>query len=187
MLDLARTLKSPKSATVMSSFYIPDVGSDYANVSTNYTYMDSGSAEIFGESLFRILTLSAIFLISVPLNIIVLVIVFRRRRHKSRVNILVMHLTLADLFVALINIPTDVVWFYTVRWLAGNAMCKIIMFIESFNMYGSSFILIVISLDRYAAIVHPLSIHQADRRCKIMVRAAWTCSALCSVPQVRYF
>ncbi|XP_041463824.1 gonadotropin-releasing hormone II receptor-like [Lytechinus variegatus] len=183
MLDLARTLKSPKSATIMSSFYFPDVASDMGNVSMNYTHMESGSAEIFAESLFRILTLSAIFLISVPLNIIVLVIVFRRRRHKSRVNILVMHLTLADLFVALINIPTDVVWFWTVRWLAGNAMCKIIMFIESFNMYGSSFILIVISLDRYAAIVHPLSIHQADRRCKIMVRAAWACSALCSVPQ----
>ncbi|XP_072167425.1 gonadotropin-releasing hormone receptor-like [Diadema setosum] len=147
------------------------------------TAPETSTGDIFAESLFRITTLTLIFLISVPLNITVLVIVFRQRRHKSRVNILVMHLTLADLFVAFINIPTDIVWFFTVRWLAGNAACKIIMFIESFNMYGSSFILIVISLDRYAAIVHPLSIHQADRRCKIMLRAAWACSALCSLPQ----
>ena len=165
----------------MSSIYSYD--SNDLNMSID-NRTETGTAEIFAESVFRIVTLSAIFLISVPLNVIVLVIVFRRRSHKSRVNILVMHLTVADLLVAIVNIPTDVVWFYTVQWLAGNAGCKIIMFIESFNMYGSSFILIVISLDRYAAIVHPLSIHQADRRCKIMLRAAWACSALCSVPQV---
>ena len=137
--------------------------------------------------LIRIVTLSIIFILSVPLNFLVLWTVWRQRRRKSRVNLLVLHLTIADLLITFINIPTDVVWFHTVAWLAGNAMCKVIMFLETFAMYASSFVLIVISIDRYAAIVHPLSVRAADRRCKLMLPIAWGSAAACSIPQVRHY
>lgn len=135
--------------------------------------------------LIRIITLSTILVLSVPLNFIVLLTVWRQRGRKSRVNLLVLHLTIADLLITFINISTDVVWFCTVAWLAGNTMCKLIMFMETFAMYASSFVLIVISIDRYAAIVHPLSVRAADRRCKIMLRVAWGSAAVCSIPQVK--
>ncbi|XP_030832125.1 gonadotropin-releasing hormone receptor 2 isoform X1 [Strongylocentrotus purpuratus] len=134
--------------------------------------------------LIRIITLSTILVLSVPLNFIVLLTVWRQRGRKSRVNLLVLHLTIADLLITFINISTDVVWFCTVAWLAGNTMCKLIMFMETFAMYASSFVLIVISIDRYAAIVHPLSVRAADRRCKIMLRVAWGSAAVCSIPQL---
>ncbi|XP_072167426.1 gonadotropin-releasing hormone II receptor-like [Diadema setosum] len=134
--------------------------------------------------LIRIITLSTILALSVPLNFIVLWTVWRQRRRKSRVNLLVLHLTVADLLITFVNISTDVIWFCTVAWLAGNTMCKLIMFTQTFAMYASSFVLIVISIDRYAAIVHPLSVREADRRCKIMLRVAWTSAAVCSIPQL---
>ncbi|XP_071492775.1 gonadotropin-releasing hormone II receptor-like [Diadema antillarum] len=166
----------------------PNVGVVY-NRSFNSS-LDQGSTEDFEtpvftpEYLIRVVTLTVIMVLSGPLNIGVFASLWRERRRKSRVNLLVMHLTVADLLITFVNIPTDVIWFCTVRWLAGNITCKLLMFIESCAMYASSFVLIVISLDRFAAIVHPLSVSKADRRCTIMLRVAWASCFVCSSPQL---
>ncbi|XP_041465210.1 gonadotropin-releasing hormone II receptor-like [Lytechinus variegatus] len=165
-----------------------------AGMPYNYSFNDSIDASgnetdfetpVFTpEYLIRVVTLTSIMVLSGPLNLAVFVSLWRQRRPKSRINLLIMHLAVADLLITFVNIPTDVIWFCTVRWLAGNVMCKLLMFIESGAMYASSFVLIVISLDRFAAIVHPLSVSKADRRCKIMLRVAWSSSVVCSVPQL---
>ncbi|XP_041463948.1 gonadotropin-releasing hormone II receptor-like [Lytechinus variegatus] len=164
-----------------------------AGMPYNYSFNDSIDASgnetdfetpVFTpEYLIRVVTLTSIMVLSGPLNLAVFVSLWRQRRPKSRINLLIMHLAVADLLITFVNIPTDVIWFCTVRWLAGNVMCKLLMFIESGAMYASSFVLIVISLDRFAAIVHPLSVSKADRRCKIMLRVAWSSSVVCSLPQ----
>ena len=164
----------------------------YNNYSVNNTNetgngTDFQIPEFTPAYLIRVVTLTSIMVLSGPLNVAVFASLWRERRRKSRINLLIMHLTFADLMVTFINIPTDVIWFCTVSWLAGNAMCKILMFIESMSMYASSFVLIVISLDRFAAIVYPLSISRADRRCKIMLRVAWASCIFCSAPQVMIF
>ena len=125
-----------------------------------------------------------IFIISVTANLAVMTTLLLNRRRKSRVNTLILHLMTADLLITVINIPTDIAWHLTVQWIAGNAMCKLIMFLGQFCMSASAFLLIVISLDRYAAIVHPLSVNQADKRCKIMLRSAWFTAFLFNIPQV---
>ena len=172
-----------------------DVGFPY-NYSYNVTFNPtdaSGNESDFEtpvftpEYLIRVVTLTSIMVLSGPLNVAVFASLWRERRRKSRINLLIMHLTVADLLITFVNIPTDVIWFCTVQWWAGNVMCKLLMFIESGAMYASSFVLIVISLDRFAAIVHPLSVSKADRRCKIMLRVAWSSSVFCSVPQVKSF
>ena len=66
----------------------------------------------------------------------------------------------------------------------GDAMCRILMFFRAFGFYLGSFILVCISLDRYFAILHPLSLSDADRRGRIMITLAWTFSFIASTPQV---
>ena len=36
----------------------------------------------------------------------------------------------ADLLVGLISVNTDLVWHITVKWYAGNAVCKLVRFLQ---------------------------------------------------------
>lgn len=128
---------------------------------------------------------TSVFCISIVLNSFLGLVLWRDRKHFSRINLVVFHLMVSDLLITLFNIPVNVIWTHTKVFLAGNQACKIISFIKQANLFSSSFIVVVISLDRCMAIVHPLSVRQADLRCKIMLTIAWVASFLFSIPQVR--
>ncbi|XP_074604584.1 cardioacceleratory peptide receptor-like isoform X2 [Brevipalpus obovatus] len=50
--------------------------------------------------------------------------------------------------------------------------------------YGSTYVLVSLSIDRYDAITHPLNFTSRARRAKFLITAAWSLSALLSVPQL---
>ncbi|XP_077052794.1 gonadotropin releasing hormone receptor 1 isoform X2 [Siphateles boraxobius] len=83
--------------------------------------------------------------------------------------------------------PLDAIWNITVQWYAGDAMCKLLCFLKLFAMHSSAFILVVVSLDRHHAILHPLEALDASRRNKKMLLAAWILSLLLASPQLFIF
>ncbi|XP_019638487.1 PREDICTED: gonadotropin-releasing hormone receptor-like [Branchiostoma belcheri] len=116
-------------------------------------------------------------------NLLVFITMFRNRARKSRVNLLIMHLAVADIFMTLIVMPLDGVWNLTVQWYAGDAACRILQFLKLWALYASTFILVVISIDRCMAILRPLSSANGYKRGKIMVGIAWGAGAILSTPQ----
>ena len=136
------------------------------------------------DSLFSVVAYSILFLIAALGNTTVFVTLFRNRHRKSRVNLFIMHLAVADLLVTFIMMPTEIGWHVTVAWKAGGFGCRFFMFFRTFGFYLSSFILIAISLDRLIAIKHPMSLSDAGRRGRIMLLLAWLLSAVASIPQV---
>lgn len=126
-----------------------------------------------------------LFVIAAGGNLIVLITLLRSRGCKSRVNVFIMHLTIADLIVAFIFMPLETTWHATVSWQAGDLACRICMFFRAFGFYLSSFLLVTISLDRYISIVHPLTSYNAKNRTRWMIGMAWALSFVCSLPQVR--
>lgn len=102
----------------------------------------------------------------------------------SHARILLLHLAGADLLVALVVMPLDAAWNVTVQWWAGDLACRLLMFLKLFAMYASAFITTLISLDRHAAILHPLAITEARRRNQMVLHVAWLLSACLSFPQV---
>ena len=139
------------------------------------------------DALISVITYSALFVLAASGNLTVFVILFRNRRRRSRVNLFIMHLSVADMIVTFVMLPIEIGWHVTVSWQAGDAACRILMFFRVFGFYLSSSILITISLDRYFAITHPLSLNDADRRGRLMLALAWVVSAVASIPQVRNF
>ena len=127
---------------------------------------------------------SCFFVIAASGNLTVFITLFRNRKIKSRVNMFIMHLSIADLLVTFIMMPLEIFWHVTVEWRAGDVGCRILMFFRTFGLYLSSFVLVVISLDRYFAIIHPLSLNDADKRGRIMLVFAWLFSVAASIPQV---
>ena len=55
---------------------------------------------------------------------------------RNNVHIMVVHLTIADLFVSFVVMPLEIAWRISQQWLAGNVMCKLLMFIRAFAFFN---------------------------------------------------
>jgi neuropeptide S receptor 1 len=59
--------------------------------------------------------------------------------------------------VGLLSVTTDIIWKITVSWEAGIFACKTIRFVQCLVTYGSTYVLVALSIDRYDAITHPMN------------------------------
>uniref|UniRef100_A0A3P8SJW0 Gonadotropin releasing hormone receptor 1 n=1 Tax=Amphiprion percula TaxID=161767 RepID=A0A3P8SJW0_AMPPE len=100
---------------------------------------------------------------------------------------LIISLSSADLLMTVVVLPLDAIWNITVQWYAGDIMCKLLCFLKLFAMDSAAFILVVVSLDRYWAILHPLDSLDAGLRNRRMLLVAWTLSLLLASPQLFIF
>ena len=135
-------------------------------------------------SIIRTVVLSLMFIISFIGNTATFIQVYRRR--KSTINLLILHLATADLIVTFCCNVTDAIWASTIQWYAGTVMCKLLKFLQVFGLYLSTYIIVIISLDRCYAILDPMSRNKAPKRVRIMIVVAWICSGLFALPQVSH-
>lgn len=158
------------------------------NISSNSSNGPLPDELTFNEdSLISVIIYSVLFLVAATGNLTVFIILVKNRRRRSRVNLFIMHLSVADMIVTFFMMPLEIGWHITVSWNAGDAGCRFFMFWRVFGFYLSSFILITISLDRYFAIAHPLSLINAEKRGRFMLLLAWIFSIIASIPQVTVF
>ncbi|XP_050350421.1 adipokinetic hormone/corazonin-related peptide receptor variant I-like [Nymphalis io] len=116
-------------------------------------------------------------------NIVVLTALASARRRRSRVDLLMTHLAVADICVTCGVIPLEIGWKYTNAWLVGNILCKVLLVMRAFGLYLSSNVLVCISIDRFFAVLYPLKLSVARRRSKQMLYGAWIFALGCSLPQ----
>ncbi|CAF0817081.1 unnamed protein product [Brachionus calyciflorus] len=109
------------------------------------------------------------------------------KNSRSRIRLLLMNLCIADLMVTYIHLPLEIIWAYTDSWLAGETMCKLMMFLRTFGHYLSSFVIITITIDRFYVIVKPLELEKVYTLNKILLTLSWLMSFLSSLPQVFVF
>ena len=139
------------------------------------------------DSLITVICYSVLLTVGAAGNLTVFVTLFRARQRRSRVNRFIMHLSLADMIVVFIMMPLEIGWHVTVSWEAGDVACRVLMFFRAFGFYLSSFILIVISLDRVFTVTHPMKPQDAEHRGKVMLILSWIMSTVASLPQVSCF
>uniref|UniRef100_A0A182P4E4 G-protein coupled receptors family 1 profile domain-containing protein n=1 Tax=Anopheles epiroticus TaxID=199890 RepID=A0A182P4E4_9DIPT len=153
---------------------LADWSTFYANDTSGEQYYEMPIDMRFNSGhILSIMVYTTLMVFSATGNITVLSILAQRKvRASSRINIMLAHLAIADLLIG---------WAYTVRWTAGDLMCRVMAFFRTFGLYLSSFILICISVDRYFAVLKPLKVH--EHRAVLMIAAAWIMSGLCSLPQ----
>nr|AKQ62996.1 vasotocin receptor 1 [Platynereis dumerilii] len=103
-------------------------------------------------------------------------------------NLLILHLAIADLFVAVFNILPQLIWDITFRFQGDRYLCKAVKYFQVVAMYASSYVLLTTALDRYLVICHPLKTQTwSDSRVHLLVMTSWILSALFSLPQVFIF
>ncbi|KAL1022116.1 hypothetical protein UPYG_G00022360 [Umbra pygmaea] len=92
-----------------------------------------------------------IFLLAVPGNVLVGLVIGSSRQALTSSDIYLFHLSIADVMLAL-TLP---IWAAAVvhGWIFGSFMCKILSLVLEVNFYTSILFLVCISVDRYLAIV----------------------------------
>ncbi|KAJ8319981.1 hypothetical protein KUTeg_001568 [Tegillarca granosa] len=158
--------------------------SDSGNIST------SGGNHGRDETLanFEIFVSGLILYLAVFGNAVALLVLRWKRTKLSRMQLFIVHLCLADIFVALFNVLPQMIWDITYRFQGNNFLCKIVKYFQLVAMYSSTYVLVMTALDRYISICYPLTSQTwTSRRVHIMVALAWGLSLVLSVPQLVLF
>ncbi|KYN44385.1 Allatostatin-A receptor [Trachymyrmex septentrionalis] len=90
-------------------------------------------------------------------NLLVVVVVAANPGMRSTTNILIINLAVADLLFVMFCIPFTATDFVLPYWPFGNVWCKIVQYMIIVTAYASVYTLILMSLDRYLAVVHPIA------------------------------
>lgn len=136
----------------------------------------------------EIALLSIIFLTAGILNSGLLLVLCRRRKQLSRMRVFVLHLCLADLVVTFFQVCPQLMWDITDRFIGPDILCRLVKYLQVVGMFASTYMIVVMTVDRYQAICNPMVTFQRRRaRWNGPVCAAWCVSLVGSVPQVFIF
>jgi gonadotropin-releasing hormone receptor len=117
-------------------------------------------------------------------SVFIILLFTKNKKSQTRINYLITHLAAADLLVTLFNLPLEIGWRSTIAWRGGAFGCKFLQYLRVFTLYLSSNVLIVVSMDRYFAIMHPIRRFAARKWSSKMLIIAWIVAAICAIPQV---
>lgn len=136
----------------------------------------------------EIMVLSITFVVAVIGNVSVLLAVHNTKKKISRMHLFIKHLSLADLVVAFFQVLPQLCWKITFRFYGPDFLCRIVKHLQVMGMFASTYMMVMMTLDRYIAICHPLkTLQQSSQRSYIMILSTWMCSLVLSTPQYFIF
>ncbi|XP_023647265.2 arginine vasopressin receptor 1Aa isoform X1 [Paramormyrops kingsleyae] len=136
----------------------------------------------------EITVLSVTFVVTVIGNVSVLLAMYNTKKKMSRMHLFIKHLSLADLVVAFFQVLPQLCWEITFRFYGPDFLCRIVKHLQVLGMFASTYMMVMMTLDRYIAICHPLkTLQQPTRRSNIMIVSTWICSLVLSTPQYFIF
>ena len=128
-----------------------------ANVTSDFETTDKPSvADAIFDKEVRLIVLYLEVIFGTIGGVCVCLWLWANRWRKSRVKKLILHVAISDLLVVFLASLTQLIWEYDRHWKAGEPFCKIIRYTTSFAMMSSNNMLVVLSIDRHEAIMHPL-------------------------------
>ncbi|KAM6927572.1 vasopressin V2 receptor [Xenentodon cancila] len=139
-------------------------------------------------ALVEITLLSTIFMVAGLLNFGLLVVLWRRRKRLSRMRVFVFHLCVADLVVTFFQVCPQLMWDITDRFMGPDLLCRAVKYLQVVGMFASTYMIVVMTMDRYQAICNPMVTFQKKRaRWNAPVCAAWCLSLIGGLPQIFIF
>ncbi|XP_028853846.1 vasopressin V2 receptor [Denticeps clupeoides] len=156
--------------------------SNTSNATSEEQPRDEGLARV------EIALLSMIFLSASVLNAGLLLFLWRRRKHMSRMRVFVFHLCLADLVVAFFQVCPQLIWDITDRFLGPDLLCRLVKYLQVVGMFASTYMIVAMTVDRYQAVCKPMVTFQRRRaRWNVPVCVAWGVSLVGGLPQIFIF
>ncbi|XP_007658276.2 vasopressin V1b receptor [Ornithorhynchus anatinus] len=132
--------------------------------------------------------LATILVVATAGNAAVVVALGRPGLKRSRMHVFVLHLAVTDLGVAVFQVLPQLAWDVTFRFQGPDLLCRAVKYLQVLSMFASTYMLLVMTLDRYLAICRPLrTLRQPGRSAYPLIAATWTLAAGLSLPQLFIF
>ncbi|XP_055711742.1 trissin receptor isoform X3 [Phlebotomus papatasi] len=118
-------------------------------------------------------------------NLLVILVVTMSRRLRSITNFFLANLAVADFCVGVFCVMQNLSIYLIPSWVFGDFLCKMYQFTHSLSYTASIFILVVICMERYFAIIHPITCKQilTSTRLRLVIGGVWITSAVYSIPK----
>uniref|UniRef100_A0A1B0CA74 Putative gonadotropin-releasing hormone receptor-like protein n=1 Tax=Lutzomyia longipalpis TaxID=7200 RepID=A0A1B0CA74_LUTLO len=161
---------------------------DYFNGDDRGVNATISAPQFSDSSLVKVVVLSVMGIVAIVGNIATIYSI-RKSKALRRVAMhnctsiyhLITHLSIADLLVSGFCIVGEAAWSYTVQWRSTDFMCRSVKFLQMFSLYLSTYVLLLIGIDRWMAVKHPIKAFRLDIRCRIIT--VYIISLLFSLPQ----
>jgi allatostatin receptor len=108
----------------------------------------------------------------------VVLVVAANQQMRSTTNLLIINLAMADLLFIVFCVPFTATDYVLPFWPFGDAWCKIVQYLIVVTAYASVYTLVLMSLDRFLAVVHPIT--------SMSVSATELCSPRPQATKARY-
>lgn len=134
----------------------------------------------------EVTVLALVLLLALTGNLCVLWAIHATKHSKSRMYFFMKHLSIADLVVALLQVFPQLIWDITFRFYGSDLLCRLVKYFQVVSMFASTYMLVLMSVDRCLAICRPL--RRVDRKKdRLYVGVSWMLSLIFSTPQAFIF
>uniref|UniRef100_A0A914XSP5 G-protein coupled receptors family 1 profile domain-containing protein n=1 Tax=Plectus sambesii TaxID=2011161 RepID=A0A914XSP5_9BILA len=133
-----------------------------------------------------VLLFSALILLAVGGNLTVIWIVLRHKRMRTVTNYFLLNLAIADASISVFNLGFSWTFNLYYVWIFGYAYCVFNNFMGIVPTCASVFTMVVMSCDRYVAIVHPLRKRLSKKKTISIIVLIWVLALTCGVPMLLY-
>jgi len=128
-----------------------------------------------------------ILLVSLVGNLLVLIVIYTNRQLRTSINCFVFNMAVSDLFTPLTIMPVRIsgsdAWKVDSPWILGVILCKLTYFLPDVSLVVSIESLLLISLDRFIAVVFPLRAKLITSKARfICIGCTWITAILVHAP-----
>ncbi|XP_052830450.1 alpha-2Db adrenergic receptor isoform X2 [Octopus bimaculoides] len=113
-------------------------------------------------------------------NFLVITVILRHKGMRTRTNLFLLNLALADLLVGTLMAPFTLITIISGKWIFGERFCNVNGFMNALCYITSCHTLMYISVHKYFSITRPFSRFITISRIFIMVAAAWIWAIFCA-------
>ncbi|XP_069484057.1 oxytocin receptor-like isoform X2 [Ambystoma mexicanum] len=136
----------------------------------------------------EVAVLTVIFLTAALGNLVLILVLWRRRKKLSRMYVFMLHLSLADLVVAFFQVLPQLIWDVTDVFIGPDAVCRAVKYLQLVGMFASTYMIVVMTVDRFQAVCYPMVTFQKKRALwNAAICASWGSALVLSLPQVFIF
>lgn len=177
----ATTTAIPNSSTALLAANVSGNASVFDTVSNTTTTEDILTPL---QSIFTTLILSGVIVGTIVGNVLVCLAVCLVRKLRRPCNYLLVSLAVSDLCVAVLVMPTALLFEVLGKWQFGTVFCDIWVSFDVLSCTASILNLCAISVDRYWAITKPLEygVKRTPKRMMLCVALVWLGAACISLP-----
>lgn len=127
---------------------------------------------------------SIVFVGAVGGNSLVLYVIGTVPRMRTATNILLTNLAIGDLLISLLCLPFTFIIFIVSYWPFGEFLCYFVTPANTVGVMVSAFTLIVLAMERYISILHPLSPRMRKGHTPYVLGVVWAAAIAISSPLV---